>query len=56
MRVTHLGLPRQAAQAGDQGLGHLLRGAFKEPAAAPEEESVACEHQLVLSLQEDLVN
>ena len=52
MRVTHLGLPRQAAQAGDQGLGHLLRGAFKEPAAAPEEESVACEHQFVLSLQQ----
>ena len=55
MRVTHLCLPRQAAQAGDQGLGHLLRGAFKEPAAAAEEESVACEHQLVISLQKQRI-
>lgn len=55
MRVTHLGLPRQAAQAGDQGLGHLLRAALEEPAAAAEEESVACEHQLVLSLQQQRI-
>ena len=51
-RGTDLGVPRQLAQDSDQGLGHLLRAALKEPAAASEEQSVACEHQLVLRLKQ----
>ena len=53
MRGTDLGVPRQLAQSGDQGLGHLLRAALEESAAASEEQSVACEHQLVLRLKQE---
>ena len=53
MRGTHLGLPRQLAQDGHQGLRHLLSAALKEPATASQEQSVACEHQLVLGLKQE---
>ena len=54
MRGTHLGLPRQLAQDGHQGLAHLLRAALEESAAAAKEQSVACEHQLVLGLTQGI--
>ena len=54
VRGTHLGLPRQLAQAGHQGRRHLLRAALKESAAAAQEQSVACEHQLVLGLTQGM--
>ena len=48
---TNLGLGRQPGQDAHQRLRHLLRTPLEEPAAAAQEESVAREDQLVLSLK-----